>query len=80
MSGAACGAICAGAVTVLATGPSLMGREAALSGGPGHYPWRRGIITTIFWIGERPRGNNPVPNFRSSWTHTRFTSAAPEVR
>jgi len=49
------------------TGPSLIGRNAALSGGPGRYPWRRGIITTIFWIGERPRGNNPVPNARSSW-------------
>ncbi len=49
------------------TGPSLIGRNAALSGGPGRYPWRRGIITTIFWIGERPRGNNPVPNVRSSW-------------
>src|SRR6267154_3229548 len=49
------------------TGPSLMGRGAALSGGPGRYSWKRGIITTIFWIGERPSGNNPVPNDRSSW-------------
>jgi hypothetical protein len=49
------------------TGASLMGQGAALSGGPGRYPWRLGIITTIFWIGERPRGNNPVPNNRSSW-------------
>jgi hypothetical protein len=46
---------------------SLMGRGAALSGGPGSYPWKLGIVTTIFWIGERPRGNNPVPNKRSSW-------------
>jgi hypothetical protein len=45
----------------------LIGRDAALSGGPGRYLWRRGIITTIFWIGERPRGNNPVPNVSSSW-------------
>src|SRR5260370_36305152 len=49
------------------TGPSLMGRGAALSGGPGRYPWKAGISTTIFWIGERPSGNNPVPNDRSSW-------------
>ena len=49
------------------TGPSLMGRGAALSGGLGRYSWKRGIITTIFWIGERPSGNNPVPNDRSSW-------------
>jgi len=51
----------------LVTGPSLVGQDAALSGESGRYLWRRGIITTIFWIGERPRGNNPVPNFRSSW-------------
>ena len=49
------------------TGPSLVDRDTALSGGPGRYIWRRDIITTIFWIGERPRGNNPVPNARSSW-------------
>jgi hypothetical protein len=49
------------------TGPSLMGRDAALSGGPGRYPWSLGIITTIFLIGERPRGHNPMPNVRSSW-------------
>jgi len=48
-------------------GPSFVGRDPALSEGPGRYPWRLGIITTIFWIGERPRGNNPVPNARSSW-------------
>ena len=47
--------------------PALVGRSAALSAGPGGYPWRRSIVTTIFWIGERPRGNNPVPNARSSW-------------
>src|ERR1700751_6228237 len=49
------------------TGPSLIGRDPALSGGPGGHPWRRDVITTIFWIGERPRGNNPVPNARSPW-------------
>jgi len=49
------------------TGPLLIGRNAALSEGPGGYLWRRRIVTTIFWIGERPRGHNPVPNARSSW-------------
>jgi hypothetical protein len=24
-------------------------------------------VTTIFWIGEQPSGNNPVPNRASSW-------------
>ena len=31
------------------------------------YPWKTSIVTTVFWIGERPSGNNPVPNRRSSW-------------
>jgi hypothetical protein len=31
------------------------------------YPWKREIVTTIFWIGEQPSGNNPVPNRTSSW-------------
>ena len=31
------------------------------------YPWKRNIVTTVFWIGEQPSGNNPVPNRRSSW-------------
>jgi hypothetical protein len=49
------------------TGPSLMGRSGGLSFGPGRYPWKLSIVTTIFWIGERAGGNNPVPNYRSSW-------------
>jgi hypothetical protein len=32
-----------------------------------HYPWKRNIVTTIFWIGEQASGNNPVPNRASSW-------------
>ena len=31
------------------------------------YPWKRSIVTTVFWIGEKPSGNNPVPNKSSSW-------------
>lgn len=31
------------------------------------YPWKRGIVTTVFWIGELPTQNNPVPNHKSSW-------------
>ena len=33
------------------------------------YPWKSNIVTTIFWIGEKPSGNNPVPNRTSSWDH-----------
>ncbi len=35
--------------------------------GFGKYPWHRNIMTTIFWIGERPTARNPVPNNKSSW-------------
>jgi len=31
------------------------------------YPWKKEIVTTVFWIGETPSGNNPVPNRSSSW-------------
>lgn len=33
----------------------------------GKFPWKRGIVTTTFWIGERPTKNNPTPNHISSW-------------
>lgn len=31
------------------------------------YPWKRNIVTTTFWVGEKPTKNNPVPNHMSSW-------------
>jgi len=31
------------------------------------YPWKQDIVTTVFWIGERPTRNNPTPNHMSSW-------------
>lgn len=33
----------------------------------GRYPWKTGIVTTVFWIGEPAGGNNPVHNVSSSW-------------
>jgi hypothetical protein len=33
----------------------------------GKYPWKTNIMTTVFWIGEKPAKNNPVPNDKSSW-------------
>ncbi|MDR3405396.1 MAG: hypothetical protein P4L99_23075 [Chthoniobacter sp.] len=41
-----------------------MSRTMSVSG---KYPWKTGIVTTIFWIGEPAGGNNPVHNFSSSW-------------
>lgn len=34
------------------------------------FPWKKDIVTTVFWIGERPTENNPVPNKSSSWDKT----------
>ena len=31
------------------------------------YPWHSQIVTTVFWVGETPTGNNPVPNHASAW-------------
>ena len=31
------------------------------------YPWKKDIVTTTFWIGEKPCPRNPVPNQSSSW-------------
>jgi len=31
------------------------------------YPWKSNIVTTVFWVGEQAGGNNPVPNYKSSW-------------
>src|SRR4051794_29208319 len=40
---------------------------ASLGSPARQYPWRNNIVTTIFWIGEKPTANNPVPNRSSSW-------------
>ncbi|MBV8813451.1 MAG: hypothetical protein JO271_03095 [Verrucomicrobia bacterium] len=31
------------------------------------YVWHTNIVTTIFWVGEAPAGNNPIPNQASAW-------------
>src|SRR2546425_7345562 len=49
----------------LAFAPSHL-RSAPPSPGE-QYPWKRQIVTTVFWIGEQPSENNPVPNRSSSW-------------
>ncbi|HWY92402.1 MAG TPA: hypothetical protein VNY04_05830, partial [Chthoniobacterales bacterium] len=38
-----------------------------LAGANDKYPWHEAIVTTVFWIGESPAGNNPVPNRSSAW-------------
>jgi hypothetical protein len=44
----------------------LNAKQSALATGK-RYSWKENIVTTVFWIGERPAGNNPVPNRVSSW-------------
>ncbi|NJM37180.1 MAG: hypothetical protein HC845_04525 [Akkermansiaceae bacterium] len=29
--------------------------------------WRRFIVSTVFWVGEKPTENNPTPNVMSAW-------------
>ncbi len=47
--------------------PSGMGSGQPPSGPGERYPWKERIVTTTFWIGERPTKNNPVPNHISAW-------------
>lgn len=35
--------------------------------GEERFPWKKQIVTTVFWVGENPTANNPVPNHASSW-------------
>jgi len=52
-------------VESLAFAPSHLRSAPPSPGDP--YPWKRQIVTTVFWIGEKPTENNPVPNRSSSW-------------
>src|SRR5258708_31878060 len=52
-------------VESLAFTPSHLRSARPSPGEP--YPWKRQIVTTVFWIGEKPSENNPVPNRSSSW-------------
>lgn len=51
--------------------PRLPRPSASLSspraGNSRSYPWKNNIVTTVFWVGEQPTQNNPVPNCKSSW-------------
>lgn len=58
--------------SLTSSGMSVNYRSAGAAQGPPpgdgeRYPWRSDIVTTTFWIGEKPTKNNPVPNHASSW-------------
>src|SRR2546430_14443453 len=39
------------------------GRASAAPPEPGErFPWKKSIVTTVFWIGEQPSGNNAGPD------------------
>jgi len=48
---------------------SIVGIDSLMfAAAPGEgFPWKQSIVTTVFWIGEKPTENNPVPNRASSW-------------
>ena len=52
-------------VTPVAFTPGQLARNPSQPGQ--RFPWRQEIVTTVFWVGEKPSGNNPVPNRVSSW-------------
>ncbi len=52
---------------------SLSGKNS-LGAGQGEYPWKLGITTTIFWVGEEAAVNNPVSNDKSAWDTGWFTN------
>jgi hypothetical protein len=43
------------------------------------YPWKKEIVTTVFWIGEQATSNNPVPNRSSSWDKIGPTATADSI-
>jgi len=52
----------------------------------GRYPWKTGIVTTVFWVGEPVGGHNFTPNYASSWdanwarTYGGFDNPDPNAR
>ena len=54
-----------GALAAISAGCSSTRQSVSATGE--RYPWKKNIVTTVFWVGEKPSGNNPVPNRISSW-------------
>jgi hypothetical protein len=54
-----------GALAAISAGCSSTSQSVSATGE--RYPWKKNIVTTVFWVGEKPSGNNPVPNRISSW-------------
>ncbi|MEI8292608.1 MAG: hypothetical protein WCG66_01320 [bacterium] len=52
---------------ILRIEPPAISTQSPSMLGLSRYPWKRNIVTTVFWVGERATRNNPVPNCKSSW-------------
>jgi len=52
-------------VTSIAFTPGQLAGDQSKPGQ--RFPWKAQIVTTVFWIGEKPAPNNPVPNRVSCW-------------
>jgi len=55
------------AYLVASTGPQVIMPSPRERADTEKYSWKRSIVTTTFWVGEKPAKNNPVPNRTSSW-------------
>jgi len=53
--------------TLAAISAGCLSTRQSVSATGERYPWKKNIVTTVFWIGEKPSANNPVPNRISSW-------------
>src|SRR5438874_8054787 len=53
--------------STLQMGTVFVSAREALPRHAERYPWKKEIVTTVFWIGEQPSLSNPVPNRSSSW-------------
>ena len=51
----------------LAFAPRHLFSRSASDEAQERYPWKKDIVTTVFWVGEEATENNPVPNTASSW-------------
>jgi hypothetical protein len=66
-------------ITARVAPPSRLGSDS-------RYPWKTGIVTTVFWVGEPVGGNNFVHNCSSSWdahweqSYGGFDNPNPEAR
>ena len=63
----ACGLALAGQIETVTPKDKILSGKSSATRNSKRYPWKTNIVTTVFWIGERPGGHNLVPNRTSAW-------------